>query len=93
MARPALLDPAQTSVARTVRFPGALRDRILADAERCGRSFEAQVIAILRRHYGEDVDLGPAPREVLALAMASLAEVPTTDLEELTRKLEAPPRR
>ncbi len=43
--------------ARTVRFPASLKQRIAADAERCGRSFEAQVLAILRRHYGEDVDI------------------------------------
>jgi hypothetical protein len=44
------------AIARTIRFPKALRERISADAERCNRSFESQVIAVLRRHYGEDVD-------------------------------------
>ena len=34
-------------------MPGALRKRIQADAERCGRSFEGQVIALLGRHSTE----------------------------------------
>jgi len=46
---------AEGAIARTIRFPRRLRERIAADAERCGRSFEAHVIAVLRRHYGEDV--------------------------------------
>jgi len=52
---------------RTIRFPKRLRERILVDADRCGRSFDAQVIAILRRHYGEDVDIAPSAETVLAL--------------------------
>lgn len=75
------------AVARTIRFPGALRDRIATDAERCGRSFESHVIALLRRHYGEDVDIAAAPVEILALAAASLAGVQDSDLPRLTRKL------
>lgn len=74
-------------IARTIRFPAALRDRLAADAERCGRSFEGQVIALLRRHYGEDVDIAPGPDDILALASASLAGVPASDLGLLTRKL------
>jgi hypothetical protein len=31
---------------------------------------------LLRRHYGEDVDIAPSPAEILALATASLADVP-----------------
>jgi hypothetical protein len=85
MARSALAS--QQTVARTIRFPSALRDRIGTDAERCGRSFEAQVIALLRRHYGEDVDIAPPPRDVLALAAASLAGVSDSDLRMLTRRL------
>ena len=65
----------------------SLRDRIAADAERCGRSFEGQVLAILRRHYGEDVDIAPSPAEILALAHASLADVPAADARLLVRKL------
>lgn len=65
-----------------------LRERIAADAERCGRSFEGQVLALLRRHYGEDVDIAPAPAAILALAVASLADVPDADRDLLTRKLE-----
>lgn len=61
-----------------------------ADAERCGRSFESQVIALLRRHYGEDVDIAPTPAEILALAAASLADVPASDLRLLTRTLKEP---
>ncbi len=75
-------------VARTIRFPAALREKITADAERCGRSFDGQVIALLRRHYGEDVDIAPTPAEILALAAASLADVPAAELRSLTRKLQ-----
>jgi hypothetical protein len=64
-----------------------LRGKIAADAERCGRSFEGQVIALLRRHYGEDVDIAPAPADILALAAASVAGVPDADLADLTRRL------
>jgi hypothetical protein len=76
-----------TTIARTIRFPAGLRDRISADAERCGRSFEGQVLALLRRHYGEDVDIAPAPAEILALASASLADVPVADGRTILRKL------
>ena len=76
-----------STIARTIRFPAALRDRLAADADRCGRSFEGQVIALLRRHFGEDVDIAPNPADVLALASASLAEVSASDLRLLTRTL------
>lgn len=79
-------------IARTIRFPAGLRDKIAADAERCGRSFEGQVIALLRRHYGQDVDIAPSPAAILALAAASLADVPAADLSSLTRKLQEPER-
>ena len=85
MTRSALARDA--TVARTIRFPAGLRDRIAADAERCGRSFEGQVIALLRRHYGEDVDIAPSPAEILALASASLAGVPAADARSMVRKL------
>jgi hypothetical protein len=74
-------------IARTIRFPAALRDRIAADSERCGRSFEAQVIALLRRHYGEDVDIAPSPADILALAHGSLADVPAGDARAILGKL------
>jgi hypothetical protein len=74
-------------VARTIRFPASLRDQIAADAERCGRSFEGQVIALLRRHFGEDVDIAPSPAEILGMAQASVADLPVADLREITRKL------
>jgi hypothetical protein len=74
-------------IARTIRFPAALRDRLAADADRCGRSFEGQVIALLRRHYGEDVDIAPSPDDILTLASDSFADVPASDLRLLTRKL------
>lgn len=74
-------------VGRTIRFPGALRAKIAADAERCGRSFEAQVIALLRRHYGENVDIAPCPEAILALATASLADIQGSDLRTLTTRL------
>ena len=75
------------TIARTVRFPAALRDKLAADAGRCGRSFEGQVIALLRRHYGEDVDIAPVPTDILALASASLADITASDLRLLTRKV------
>jgi len=78
----------ESPVARTIRIPVALRKRIAADAERCGRSFEGQVLALLRRHYGEDVDIAPGPAGILALAVASLTDVPAVDRDLLTRKLE-----
>jgi hypothetical protein len=78
---------APQTVGRTVRFPSQLRARIAADAERCGRSFEAQVLAILRRHYGEDVDIAPSPDTILALARGSLAGMSAADKRLVTRKL------
>jgi len=78
-----------TSVARTIRFPADLRDRISSDAERCGRSFEGQVIALLRRHYGEDVDIARSPAEILAFAKASLTDIPSADAKVIVRKLKS----
>ena len=40
------------------------------------------MLALLRRHYGEDVDIAPGPAGILALAVASLAG---TAPEELSR--------
>ncbi len=77
------------ATARTIRFPARLRARIAADAERCGRSFEAQVLAILRRHYGESVDILPAPAMILALAEASLAGMSAADRALITARLKA----
>ncbi len=48
------------------------------------------MIALLRRHYREDVDVAPTPAEILALATASLADIPAAELLSLTRKLEEP---
>jgi len=92
MSRPAVVraQDAPAPVARTIRFPAGLREKIAADAERCGRSFDGQVIALLRRHYGEDVDIAPNPAEILALAVASFADVPATELGLLTRRLREP---
>lgn len=87
MTRRAASHLRESTIARTIRVPIALRKRIAADAERCGRSFEGQVIALLRRHYGEDVDIAPGPDGILALAVASLAEIPAPDRAQLTRKL------
>jgi len=67
------------ATARTIRFPARLRSCIAADAERCGRSFEAQVPAILRRHYGESVDIAATPSLIVALAEASLAGMSEPD--------------
>ena len=85
VARPAS-DPDAT-VARTIRFPSGLRDKIAVDAERCGRSFEGQVISLLRRHYGEDVDIAPSPAEILAMATGSLAGIPVAEVRLIERKL------
>lgn len=90
MSQPAVVHIRDSAVARTIRFPVTLREKISADAERCGRSFDGQVIALLRRHYGEDVDIAPTPAEILALAVASLAEVPASDLPELNQRLQEP---
>jgi hypothetical protein len=90
MSRSAVAHVQDSLVARTIRFPAELREKIAADAERCGRSFDGQVIALLRRHYGEDVDIAPTPAEILALATASFADVPAADLRSLTRRLEEP---
>src|SRR3954470_11205066 len=78
----------ESAVARTIRIPASLRKRIAADAERCGRSFEGQVIALLQQHYGEAVDIAPARAGILALALASLADIPASERDLLTRKLE-----
>ncbi len=90
MNQPAIAHIRDSAVARTIRFPVVLREKIATDAERCGRSFEGQVIALLRRHYGEDVDIAPTPAEILAMAAASLADVPVADLRSLTRRLVEP---
>jgi hypothetical protein len=73
-------------IARTVRFPDTLRDQIARDAERCSRSFEAQALAVLRRHYGEDVELAPASDVILAFALGSLAGIAEADRERLLRR-------
>lgn len=78
-----------STVARTIRFPAGLRQKLSTDAERCGRSFEGQVIAVLRRHYGEDVDISPSPAEILALATASMAGMSPTDARLIERRLKA----
>jgi len=75
MSRAVVAHTQGSGVARTIRFPTRLRDKIAADAKRCGRSFAGQVLALLRRHYGEDVDIAPRPAEILALAAASLADI------------------
>jgi hypothetical protein len=87
MARPKVAGHQAGPVARTIRFPEGVRERIAADADRCGRSFEGQVIALLRRHYGEDVDIAPAPSKILGLAAASLAGMSEREIGRLTRRL------
>jgi len=87
MSRRAAANADRSPVARTIRIPASLRKRIAADAERCRRSFEGQVIALLRRHYGEDRDIAPGPAVIVALALASLADVPPSERDLLTRKL------
>jgi hypothetical protein len=57
MKRSGVTSAQNPKIARTIRFPSKLREKIAADAERCGRSFSEKVIALLRRHYGENVDI------------------------------------
>jgi len=87
MSQRAAVHPQKSTIARTIHIPVALRKRIAADAERCARSFEGQVIALLRRCYGEDVDIAPGPDGILALAVASLADIPASERDLLTREL------
>lgn len=47
------------------------------------------MIALLRRHYGEDVDIAPNPVEILALATASMADISAVDARTIERKLKA----
>ena len=75
--------------ATTVRLPSRLRTRIALDAERCGRSLEEQVVAILRRHYGEAVDIVPTPALILALAEESLTRMSAADRALVTARLKA----
>ncbi len=77
----------RTVVPRTVRFPERLRQRLADDAERCGRSFEAQVIALLRKHYGEDVDIAPSPDSILALAASAVAGINEPDRRAIARPI------
>ena len=86
MLRSAAVRTSQAPIGRTIRFPGALREKIISDADRCGRSFEGQVISLLRRHYGEDVDIAPHPTDILALAAASFADLSESDLATLTKR-------
>ncbi len=79
--------PRPDAVPRTIRFPSSLRSRIARDAERCGRSFEAHVVALLRHHYGDDVDIAPTPDFVIRLAKASLADIPAKEQKALLRRL------
>jgi len=53
----------------------------------CGRSFEAQVLAILRRHHGEDVDIAPTPERILSHARGSLAGMSRADRDLLKGRL------
>lgn len=87
MRRSVRLSRQSTTVTRTLRLPSGLHEKISADARRCERTFNRQVIALLCRHYGDDVDIVPRPAEILGLAAASFADVPITDLELLTQKL------
>lgn len=45
------------------------------------------MLALLRRHYGEDVDIAQAPAEILALASASLDDIEPGDARILLRRL------
>ncbi len=71
------------TVARTIRFPATVRGMIAADAERCGRSFEQHVVAILRSHYGDDVDLSPSVEGTLALARLGVLGISDAEQEQM----------
>jgi hypothetical protein len=88
MARTVRTPKGHDATARTIRFPARLKGRIAADAERCGRSFEAQVIAVLRRHYGEAVDIAPTAALILALAEGSLSGMSQAERALVTARLE-----
>ena len=45
------------------------------------------MLALLRRHYGEDVDIAPSPDDILGLAKASLADIAAIDGRRLVEKL------
>ena len=63
-------------------------ERALAWAARMpAAESDVEAIASLHRHSGEDVDSAPPPAEILALAAASLANVPAAERRPLTRKL------
>lgn len=85
-AKPRSRSPRAAQTARTVRFPEALRRRIAADAERCGRSFEAHVLAILRSHFGEHVDIGAPAATILTALRRSAEGISDADWEEMTRR-------
>jgi hypothetical protein len=48
---------------------------------------EAHVLAILRKHFGEDVDIAPAPHAIIALARESLAGLSVRDQKLVTARL------
>jgi len=89
-AKPTRRPVGRATTARTIRFPQALRRRLALDAERCGRSFEAHVLAILRSHFGENVDLAPAPEEILAALRGSALGISDADWKEVTRRADEP---
>ena len=89
MRRTKRAEGARDTRATTVHLPSRLRAQITADAERCGRSFQEQVVAILRRHYGESVDIVPTPALILALAEESFAGLSAPDRALVTARLKA----
>jgi len=44
-------------------------------------------VALLRHHYGDDVDIAPTPDFVIRLAKASLADIPAKEQKALLRRL------
>lgn len=47
------------------------------------------MIALLRGHYRDGVDIAPSPTQILALATASMADISAADAREIERKLKA----
>ena len=45
------------------------------------------MIALLRRHYGEDVDIAPSPEMILSLARESLARMSRAEKNLIARRL------
>lgn len=80
-SRPRLvLVPPAPALNRSIRFPQRLWDAIDAEAQRCQRSSEKQVEAILATYYElEDVELSQEAKEMLRELNRRRATTRSTD--------------